>query len=95
MEALLVTQRHDPVHQGYKSGLFIRRVVMCPRVQVKVCVGRFSVDFMAQGAIRSPINVNVQERKVAILLRFHGKLNIPVKAIQMFNVGKQLPHDAV
>jgi hypothetical protein len=38
---------------------------------------------MAQGAIRSPIDVNVQERKVAILLRLHGKLNVPVKAIQM------------
>jgi hypothetical protein len=37
---------------------------------------------MAQGAIQSPIDANVQERKVAIL-RLHGKLNIPVKAIQM------------
>jgi hypothetical protein len=34
--------------------------------------------------------INVQERKVAILLRLHGKLNIPVKAIQMFNESLQL-----
>jgi hypothetical protein len=44
---------------------------------------------MAQGVIRSPIDINVQERKVAILLRLHGKLNIPVKAIQIL---KQSPH---
>ena len=53
-------------------------------------MGRYSVGFMAQGAIRSPIDVNVQERKVAILLCLHGKLNIPVKAIQMFKESLQL-----
>jgi hypothetical protein len=41
------------------------------------------VDFMAQEGIWSPINVNVKDRKVAILFSLHGKLNIPVKAIQM------------
>jgi hypothetical protein len=45
---------------------------------------------MAQGAIRSPIDVNVQERKVTILLRLHGKLNIPVKTIQMIEESLQL-----
>jgi hypothetical protein len=51
MEALLFTQSPGPVYQGCKNGLFIGRVVMWSRVQVKVCVGRFSVDFMAQEAI--------------------------------------------
>jgi hypothetical protein len=39
---------------------------------------------MAQGAVWSPIDVdvNVKERKVAILFHLHGKLNIHVKAIQ-------------
>ena len=45
---------------------------------------------MAQGAIRSPIDVNVKERKVATLLRIHGNLNIPVKAIQMVKESLQL-----
>ena len=43
---------------------------------------------MAQGAIRSPIDINVQERKVAILLRLHGKLNSSMKAIHN---GKGIP----
>jgi hypothetical protein len=38
---------------------------------------------MAQGAIRSPIDVDVKKRKVAFLLSLHGELDIPVKAIQM------------
>jgi hypothetical protein len=44
---------------------------------------------MAQRTIWSPIDVNVKERKVAILLLL-GKLNIPVKAIQMVNESLQL-----
>jgi hypothetical protein len=46
-------------------------------------VGRFSVEFTAQGAIQCPIDVNVQARKVAICFRLYVRLNIPVKAIQM------------
>jgi hypothetical protein len=41
---------------------------MRSRVQVGVSVVRFSVDLMAQGAIRSPLYVNVEKGMVAISL---------------------------
>jgi hypothetical protein len=42
-------------------------------------VGRFLVGFIAQGAIQSPTDGNVKERKVVIYLHLNGKL----KATQM------------
>lgn len=38
---------------------------------------------MTQAAIRSPADVNVRKTEVVNPLQLHGKLYIPVKAIQM------------
>jgi len=43
----------------------------------------FSVDFMSQGDIRSPADVNVRKTELANPLQLHGELYIPVKATQM------------
>lgn len=46
-------------------------------------MGMFSVDFMSQGDIRSPADVNVRKTELANPLQLHGELYIPVKATQM------------
>jgi hypothetical protein len=38
---------------------------------------------VAQGAIRSPVDVDIQEGKVAVSLRLHGELNALVDTIQV------------
>jgi hypothetical protein len=48
-------------------------------------VGGFSVDLIAQGAIRSSVHVDVNKP-----FRFHGEFYIPAKAIQMVNKPDQL-----
>jgi len=53
-------------------------------------VSRFSVDLMAQGAIQSPIYVNVKKGWVAVSLCLDGELHVPVKAIQMVKKSLQL-----
>jgi hypothetical protein len=52
-------------------------------------VGRFSVDLVAEGAIRTAVDVLVKKREVAVPLCFHGELNIPVKTILVI---KKPPH---
>jgi hypothetical protein len=37
-------------------------------------MGRVAVHPVAQGAIRSPVDVDIQEGKVAVSLRLHGEL---------------------
>jgi hypothetical protein len=41
------------------------------------------VDLMAQGAIRSPVYVDVENQWVAMSLCLHGELYIPMKASQV------------
>jgi len=59
---------------------------MRSRVQVQVCVGaggRFSLDLMAQGAISSPLDINVKKKEVVNSLHLNDELYIPVKFIEM------------
>ena len=60
------------------------------RIHIEVNVSRFSVDLMAQGAIQSPIYVNVKKGWVAVSLCLDGELHVPVKAIQMVKKSLQL-----
>jgi len=53
-------------------------------------LGRFSVDVIAQRAIQSPVDVSLKKSGVANSLRFHGEVDIPVKAIQMVKKTLQL-----
>jgi hypothetical protein len=46
-------------------------------------MGRFAVHPVAQRAIRSPVDVDIQERKVAVSLRLHGELNVLVDTVQV------------
>ena len=46
-------------------------------------MGRISIDFTAQGALQSPVYVNVEKEQVVLSLYLRGELYIPVKAIQM------------
>jgi hypothetical protein len=41
-------------------------------------MGRFTVHFMVQRAIGSPVNIYVKEGKVIICFRLHGELNVLV-----------------
>jgi hypothetical protein len=45
---------------------------------------------VVQGAIRSPVYINVKKGYVAVPLRLHGELNIPAKDIQMVTKPLQL-----
>lgn len=45
--------------------------------------GRFPAYLMAEVAIWAPIDVDVTNRKVAVLLSLLGELDIPVKASHM------------
>jgi hypothetical protein len=53
-------------------------------------LGRFLVDLVAQRAIQSPVDVSLKKSGVASSLRFHGEMDIPVKAIQMVKKTLQL-----
>jgi hypothetical protein len=46
-------------------------------------MGRFAVHPVAQGAIRSPVYVDIQEGKVAVSFRLHGELNVLVDTVQV------------
>ena len=59
--------------------------------QVRVCVGRFLVDLMAQGVIQSPVDVSVRKREMIVPLCLHVELNFHLKAIQM--IKKQILED--
>jgi hypothetical protein len=56
--------------------VFVGWVVMGKLVQVEVGVGRFTVHFMPQGAVRFPVYVDVQKREVAIFFYFHGEFYV-------------------
>jgi hypothetical protein len=60
-----------------------RALALGSRAQVGTYVGRFLVDLMALGDIRSLVYVNAKKTEVAVYLYLHGVLCILVKAIQM------------
>jgi hypothetical protein len=47
-------------------------------------MGKFTVHFVAQRAIGSPVNVNVKERNAAVSFSLHGELNV--------QVDREVPH---
>ena len=53
-------------------------------------MGGFSVDLVAEGDIQTPVDVFVKKREVALPLRFHGELNIPVKTTVVVKKPPQL-----
>jgi hypothetical protein len=63
------------VHQCGKYSLLTGLVVVGPSVKIEVGMGRFTVHFMAQGPIRSPVNIYVKEGEVALTFSLHGELN--------------------
>jgi hypothetical protein len=54
--------------------------------EVNVGMGRFAVYLMAHRAIRSPVNICVQEGKVAVSFGLCGELNILVDSVQVIKV---------
>jgi hypothetical protein len=52
-------------------------------VEVKIGVSGLAVHFMSQRAIRSPVNVQVQEWEVAFTFGFHGELNGLMDSVQV------------
>jgi hypothetical protein len=43
----------------------------------------FTVHFVAQKAIGSPVNIYMKGRKMAVSFRHHGELNILVHTVQV------------
>jgi hypothetical protein len=81
MEAVMVAQSPGSVYQCGEYGLLVGWVVMRAGIQVEVNMGRFTVHSMALGAIRSLVNVDIQEGKVAISFCLHGELNALVDTV--------------
>jgi hypothetical protein len=88
MEAVLVAQSTGSVYQCGEYGLLIGWVVVIAGIQVGVGMGRFMVYSMSEGTIGSPVNINIQEGKVAISFHLHGELDGLVDTVQ---VVKEVP----
>ena len=58
------------------------RMVVAFLVQVEVGVGGFSVYSVSEGAVHSPVYVNIQKWEVSIFC-FHGELYVVVNSIKM------------
>jgi hypothetical protein len=56
--------------------------MMGPGVEVEIGVSWLAVNFVTQRAIRSSVNIQVQEREVAFTFGFHGELNGLMDAVQ-------------
>jgi hypothetical protein len=52
-------------------------------VEVKIYVSGLAVHFVSQTAIRSSVNIQVQEWEVAFIFGFHGELNGLMDALQV------------
>jgi hypothetical protein len=52
-------------------------------VGVKIGVSGLAVHFVTQRAIRSSVNIQVQEWEVAFSFGFHGELNELMDAVQV------------
>lgn len=52
-------------------------------LEIEVNVGRFMVYIMTQGAMRSCVNICIQEGKVAVSFHLHGELNVVVDTVQV------------
>jgi hypothetical protein len=61
VETFVVTKIPGSVHQGRKNALHVEGMVVLSRVKIEVGVGRFSEDLMAEGAIRSPVNIHAEK----------------------------------
>jgi hypothetical protein len=88
MEVLLITQSSSPLYQFQKYGTLVGWVVMRTGAEVNVSKGRFTVYLMAYRAIRSPMNICVQEGKVALSFGFCGELHILMDNVQVI---KEVP----
>jgi hypothetical protein len=88
MKVLLITKSCSPLYQLRKYGTLIEWVVVRTGGDINVGMGRFAVYLMAPRAIRSPVNICVQEGKVAVSFGLHGKLNILVDSVQVI---KEVP----
>ena len=58
-------------------------MVRCELNKVLVCLCRFPVDSDKNGVVTIPLDECVQEWELGVLLNFHGKLCIGVKAVDM------------
>lgn len=61
MEAFLVTHSSASMHQHWKNSLYAGGMMMWSIVQVEVSVSWFSVDYMVQGAIPSPVYIDAKK----------------------------------
>jgi hypothetical protein len=52
-------------------------------VEVEIGVSGLAVHFVSQSAIRSSVNIQVQEWEVAFAFRFHGEQNGLMDAVQV------------
>jgi hypothetical protein len=98
MEVVLVAQNPGSVYQCGEYDLLLGWVVMGAVIQVEVGVCSFTVHSMVQGAIGSPVNIDIQEEKVAVSFRLHGELNALVDTVQVVKevpqpVGAMWPDD--
>jgi hypothetical protein len=50
-------------------------------IEIEIGMSGFAVHFVYQRATRSPVNIQVQERKVAFAFSFHGELNGLTEAV--------------
>jgi hypothetical protein len=64
-KAVLITQSSSPVCQYGNYSTLVGWVVMRAGVYVEVGMGRFTAHFIAKRAIRSPVNICIQEVEVA------------------------------
>jgi hypothetical protein len=49
-------------------------------------MGRFTIHFMAHRAIGSPVNIYINEEKVAVYFRLHGEQNVLVDTVHVVRV---------
>jgi hypothetical protein len=77
LQAAFVTKSSGFVYQSGQYWLFIGWVMkgLGVEVEIGVCVNEFAVYFVFQTAIRSSVNIQIQEWEVAFTFGFRGEMN--------------------
>jgi len=74
LNTLLVADYSKPVYLGGQKRIFIGWMVVWTYIQTKICKSQFSVYFLIQWAIFASVNVEIQQKEVAICLSLKGEL---------------------
>jgi len=74
LNTLLVADYTNQVYLGGQHRMFIGWMVVWTNIQTKICMSQFSVYFLIQWVIFASVNVEIQQKEVAICFSPKGEM---------------------